>query len=90
MEVLRTGLFALAALDTIGRFRFFAARMYIIIVVRIPVVIELLGVHHREQVGDRDVFRAARGAVPTGCTGDQVHRFEYFLYLADRRQFLFR
>ena len=59
------------------------------IVIRIPVVIELLGVHGGKQVGDGDVLGAAVDAVAAGGAGDQVLAVEDLLHLLHRRQLRF-
>ena len=52
-----------------------------IVAVRVPVVVNLLGVHNGEEVRDRDVLGAAVRAVAAGCAGDEVLAVENFLHL---------
>ena len=78
--------FALAALDAVGGPADRAARMDgVVVIVRVPVVVELLGVHRGEQVGDGDVLRAAVRAVAAGGARDEVLAAEDLLHLCDWR-----
>jgi formaldehyde-activating enzyme involved in methanogenesis len=43
----------------------------IVVIIRVPVTVEALGVHGREQVGDGDELRAAVRAVAAGRAGDE-------------------
>ena len=70
--MLGTDLFAFAAFETVGRSAAGHGMDDAVVIVRVPVVIELLGVHNGEQVGDGDVLRTAVGAVAAGGAGDEV------------------
>lgn len=58
-QVLRADLFAPAALDAVRCPAAYAGIDIIIVKVGVPVVIDLLGVHYGEQVGDGDLPGAA-------------------------------
>ena len=68
-QVLGTDLFAFAAFETVGRFAAGRGMDDAVVIVRVPVVVELLGVHDGEQGGDGDVLRTAVGAVAAGGAG---------------------
>lgn len=82
--MLRADLFAFAAADTVGGPAAALGVGLAIIVVCVPVAVDLLGVHHREEVGDRDVLRAAGRAVSAGRAGDEALAAEDLLYPFDR------
>lgn len=80
-KVLGAGLLAFAAFDAV---RGFSARFgvnYIIIVICVPVMIQLLGIHHCEKVRDGNTLRTAVRTVAAGRAGDQILASENFLYL---------
>lgn len=64
--MLGTSLLAFSALDAVGCLAALGGMYIIIVVVRIPVVVKLLGVHYRKQIRDGNVFRASVGAVTAG------------------------
>ena len=70
--MLRADLLTLAALEAVGRPAPRRGVDGIVVISRVPVVVEALGVHGREQVGDGDVLRAAVRAVAAGRAGDEV------------------
>lgn len=81
--MLRTGLFAFAALYAVGRFAAAHRINLVIIEIGIPIVINLPCVHAREQLRNGYMLRAARNAVRTRRTRNNVLRavnFAYFLY----------
>ena len=55
-----------------------------IVAVRVPVVVNLLGVHNGEEVRDRDVLGADVRAVAAGRAGDEVLAVEDLLHLFHR------
>ncbi len=82
--MLRADLFAFAAADAVGGPAAALGVGLAIIVVCVPVAVDLLGVHHREEVGDRNVLRAAGRAVVAGRAGDEALAAEDLLYPFDR------
>ena len=82
--MLRADPFAFAAADAVGGPAAVLGVDLAIIVVRVPVAVDLLGVHHREEVGDRDVLRAAGRAVAAGRAGDEALTAEDLLHPFDR------
>ena len=54
----------------------------VIIVVRVPAVVDLLGVHGGEEVGDGDVLRTAVRAVAADGAGDEILAVEDLLHAA--------
>ena len=85
-QVLRAGFFALAALDAIRGPAPRRGMHHIVVIIRVPIVINLLGVHHGKQIGDSNVPGAAVGAVAAGRAGDQVLALENLLHLFHRSQ----
>lgn len=83
------GLFTLAALEAVGGPAARCRVNHIVIIVRVPVVVELLGVHGGEEIRDGDVFGAAVSAVPAGGAWDQLLAAEDLLHLLHRRQLCF-
>ena len=71
-QVLRADLLTLAALEAVGRPAPRRGVDGVVVIIRVPVVVEALGVHCREQVGDGDMPRAAVRAVAAGRAGDEV------------------
>lgn len=86
--MLRADLLTLAALEAAGRPAPRRGVDGIVVIIRVPVVVEALGVHGREQVGDGDVLRAAVRAVAAGRAGDEVLAAEDPLHLLHRGQLL--
>ena len=54
---------------------------FIIIVIGVPVVIELLGVHGGKQIRDGNMHGTTVHTVAAGGTGDQILSPEYLLHL---------
>ena len=44
----------------------------VVVIISIPVVMNLLGVHYRQQVGDGDVLRTSSHAVAAGGAGKHL------------------
>lgn len=57
----------------------------LVIIIGVPVVVDVLGVHDGEQVGDGDLLRAAVYTVAAGCAGDQVLLAEDLHHLGNGR-----
>jgi len=60
-----------------------------IVAVRVPVVVNLLGVHNGEQIRNGDVLGTAIRAVAAGRTGDEVLAAENLLHVPDGCQLRF-
>ena len=83
--MLGTDLLAPAALDAVGGLAPLGG-IDAVVIVGIPVVVGLLGVHGCEQIGDGDVPGTAVDAVAAGRAGDEAHALEDGLHLLHRRQ----
>ncbi len=59
-------LLAFAAFDAVRSFPAWRGMYRIVVVIGVPVVVKLLGVHGGEQIRDGDVFRTAISAVTAG------------------------
>lgn len=59
-------LLAFAAFDAVRSFPAWRGMYHIVVVIGVPVVVKLLGVHGGEQIRDGDVFRTAISAVTAG------------------------
>lgn len=57
----------------------------LVIIIGVPVVVDVLGVHDGEQVGDGDLLRAAVYTIAAGCAGDQVLLAEDLHHLGNGR-----
>ena len=89
--MLRAGFLAFAAFDAFGSFRFPAPGMYhIVIVIRIPVMVNLLCVHNRKQIRNRNALWTAGLTVASGRAWDQVHGTENLLHPAYCLHFFLR
>ena len=69
--MLRADLLTLAALEAVGRPAPRRGVDGVVVIIRVPVAVEALGVYGREQVGDGDMLRAAVRAVAAGRAGDE-------------------
>ena len=85
-QMLGAGLFALAAFDAGAGLAALLRVDLVIVIVRVPIVVYLLGVHNGKQVRDGNVLRTPFYAVPAGGTGNQVHGTEDLPHLADGLQ----
>lgn len=88
-QMLRTYLLAFAAIHAVGSFSPRRGEDYVVVIIRVPVVVETLRVHPGEEIRDRNVFRASVSAVTAGCAGDQVLAAEYVPHLLDRPKLFF-
>lgn len=87
--MLGTGFLAFSTLDTIRRLAFPSASVdNIIIIISIPVVMDLLSIHHGKQIRDGDVLGTSRHTVAAGSTGNQIHGMIDFPHLINGLQFL--
>lgn len=82
--MLRTDLFSFAAGEAIGRFAAFGDVHRAVIVVRVSIVVNLLRIQERKQIGNEDVLRAKLRAVAARGTRNQIHRMINCLHLFDR------
>ena len=80
---------AFPALDTIRSPAAFFGVDIVIVIIGVPVLKLLFGVQTGEQIGNRNLFRAAIGAIPAGRTWDQTLRSENFPYFHDGLLLLF-
>ena len=81
--MLWAGFFAFAALDTVGGFAIMYCVDVVVVVICIPVVKYLLGIHAGEKIRDGNLFRASCGTVATGSTWDCVLLVENICYFVD-------
>ena len=72
LQMLRTCLLAFSTLHTVGCFSVVYGMHVVVVIICIPVMIDLFGVHAGKELRDGDVFRAAVDAVSAGCTWNQV------------------
>ena len=86
-QVLGTDLLAPAALDAVGRPAAGGDVDDVIIVVRVPAVVDLLRVHGGEEVGDGDVLRTAVRAVAADGAGDEILAVKDLLHALDGGEF---
>ena len=82
-QVLRTDRFAFAAFQTGGRLSSGRGVDGAVIIICVPVVITLLGVHNGEQIRNGDVLGTAIRAVAAGRTRDEVLAAENLLHVPD-------
>lgn len=82
-KMLRTDLFSFAAAEAIGRFAAFGDVHRAVIVVRVSIVVNLLRVQKRKQIGNGDVLRANLRAVAARGARNQIHRMINCLRLFD-------
>ena len=76
--------------EAVRRLAFSAAGMdHIIIVVCVPVVMNLLGIHDSQQIGDGDMLGASSHTITAGGTGDQIHRMVNLPHLVNGRQLFY-
>lgn len=85
--MLGTDLLAPAALDAVGRPAAGGDVDDVIIVVRVPAVVDLLRVHGGEEVGDGDVLRTAVRAVAADGAGDEILAVKDLLHALDGGEF---
>lgn len=82
MQMLWAALFALTALDAV-RGAASVARADVIIIISIPIMVCLPGVHRCSQVRDGDVLRAAGSTIAAGRARNEIHALENLLHTLD-------
>ena len=82
MQMLWAALFALTTLDAV-RGAASVARVDVIIIISIPIMVCLLGVHRCSQVRDGDVLRAAGSTIAAGRARNEIHALENLLHTLD-------
>lgn len=82
MQMLWAALFALTALDAVSGAAS-VARVDVIIIISIPIMVCLLGVHRCSQVRDGDVLRAAGSTIAAGRARNEIHALENLLHTLD-------
>ena len=88
-KMLRTDLFSFATAEAIGRFAAFGDVHRAVIVVRVSIVVNLLRVQKRKQIGNEDVLRVNLRAVAARGARNQIHRMINCLHLFDRSALAF-
>ena len=87
--MLGTDRFAFAAFQTVGRLSSGRGVDGAVIIICVPVVIKMLGVHNGEQIRNGDVLGTAIRAAAAGRTEDEVLAAENLLHVPDGCQLRF-
>ena len=87
MKMLGADSLALTAAYAIRRLSVSFCIYLAVIIIRVPIVVYLLGVHTGEQIRDRDMLRASVRAVAAGGAWNKLHISDYIANLFDRFDF---
>ena len=82
-------LFASAAADAVGCLSFVLGMYLMVVVVGVPVMVDIFGVHAGEQIRNGNMLRTTGNAITACRAGNHFHGVQYPAHVADRLQFLF-
>ena len=85
--MLRADLFTFTTFDAVRCFAPWCGMYDIVVIISVPVMVKLFGVHHGKQVWNGDVFWTPIGAVAAGGAWNQVFASENLLYPFDCGKF---